>query len=260
MEDLRITVVQSDLHWQNPQANLAMFEEKIWQIGQPTDLILLPEMFTTGFSMEAAHLAEPTGLTTFRWMQQQAAQTKAVVAGSYIVQEAGKYYNRLMAVFPDGTHAQYDKRHLFRLAGETEHYTAGKERLVLNIKGWRICPMICYDLRFPVWSRRHKDFQYDCLIYLANWPVPRVQAWATLLKARAIENQSYCVGVNRVGTDGIGLEYSGDSAVINYKGDELFTARYTNCLHTVQLEYASLQAFRERFPFDLDADDFEVMR
>jgi omega-amidase len=256
---LTVTLIQADLHWENTPANLAMFEEKIWQIGQPTDLILLPEMFTTGFSMDAPRLAEPMNLTTFRWLRQQAEQTKAVVAGSYIVREGGQYFNRLVWMPPDGQYQVYDKRHLFRLAGEGEAYTAGSQPLVAHLNGWRVCPLICYDLRFPVWSRRSASLDYDLLVYLANWPLPRNHAWNMLLRARAIENLAYCVGVNRVGTDGAGKTYAGESAVLNYRGEEIFYKKDAPIIATHTLDLAALRDFRQQFPFDADADRFELV-
>jgi len=255
---LTVSLIQSDLHWENIPANLAMFEEKIWQIGQATDLILLPEMFTTGFSMNAAKLAEPMNLTTFKWLRQQAEQTKAVVVGSYIVQVKGQYFNRLIWMPPDGQFKIYDKRHLFRLAGEDAAYTAGTARLVVELKGWQICPMICYDLRFPIWSRQSPSLQYDLLIYLANWPLPRNHAWNTLLRARAIENLAYCVGVNRVGTDAAGKSYMGESAMLNFKGEELFYQKDEPVIATRTLDLGELRSFRQQFPFDRDADRFTV--
>lgn len=253
---LTVALLQSDLYWESPTANLAMFEEKIAQIGQQVDLILLPEMFTTGFSMNAAALAEHTGLHTFKWLRQQAAQTGAVVAGSYMVQAEGRYFNRLLWMRPDGSFEHYDKRHLFRMAGEHQAYTPGKRHLVATLKGWRICPMICYDLRFPVWSRQTEALNYDVLVYLANWPLPRNHAWNTLLRARAIENLAYCIGVNRTGTDGAGKSYTGESAVIDYLGEALFYQKDQPCTAICTLNYEELQAFRAKFPVYLDADRF----
>jgi predicted amidohydrolase len=261
MENLHLTLIQSSLHWENPVANLAMFEEKIWQIKESTDLIVLPEMFTTGFTMNAAALAEPMNLTTFKWLKQQAAQTGAVVTGSYIVKEKEQFYNRLIWMRPDGSFEVYDKRHLFRMAEEHQIYSAGNKKIIPVLKGWRICPLICYDLRFPVWSRNTANGQemaYDCLIYVANWPQARSHAWSTLLQARAIENLSYVVGANRVGADGKDIPYSGNSAVINPKGEVLFHEAEKECIQSVILDAAELTAFREKFPAYLDADSFEI--
>ncbi len=260
---LNVTLLQASLYWHDPVANRAMLEERIFSLREPTDLIVLPEMFTTGFTMNASSVAEPMNLTTFRWMKQMAAQTKAVVTGSYVVQEKGNYFNRLVWMQPDGQFDTYDKRHLFRMAGEDTIYTAGTRRIVKEWKGWRICPLICYDLRFPVWSRNQSetfaDFDYDLLLYVANWPAPRRNAWNTLLQARAIENLSYVVGVNRVGEDGNNHPYTGDSAVIDFKGDILFRQTDSEIAHQQNLSLDELQTFRNRFPANLDADHFTLL-
>ncbi|TAH19863.1 MAG: amidohydrolase [Cytophagales bacterium] len=260
-EEIYVTLLQTSLHWENVGANLAMLEEKIWQIDRQTDLIILPEMFTTGFTMNAKNLAEPMNLTTFKWLKQQAAQSKAVITGSYIVKENEQCFNRLIWMQPDGNFAYYDKRHLFRMANEHQHYTAGKNRLITTLNGWKFCPLICYDLRFPVWSRNvaeNGQMQYDCLIYTANFPQARANAWNTLLRARAIENLSYCIGVNRTGTDGNAVGYAGESAVIDMQGNELFYQKNESIIHTIALKYSTLQEFRQRFPAYLDADDFQI--
>ncbi len=263
---MHITLLQPNLFWHDPVANRAMLEERIFGLPEPTDLIVLPEMFTTGFTMDAPSVAEPMNLTTVRWLKQMAAQTGAVVTGSYIVQEKGQYFNRLIWMQPDGQFDTYDKRHLFRMAGEDTVYSAGTSRLVKEWKGWRICPLICYDLRFPVWSRNQQagpnatDFAYDLLLYVANWPAARRNAWNVLLQARAIENLSYVVGVNRVGEDGNGHPYSGDSAVIDYKGDVLFHQTDTEIVHQQTLSLDELSAFRAKFPANLDADSFTLSR
>ncbi|MGB0524079.1 MAG: amidohydrolase [Flammeovirgaceae bacterium] len=256
-ENLRVTLIQSSLHWQAVDANLAMFEEKIWQIDGKTDIIILPEMFNTGFTMNAPAVAEPMNLTTFKWMKQQAAQTDAVVMGSLVINDGGKFYNRLIWMQPDGTHFTYDKKHLFRLANEHHAYTAGTEKLIVTWKGWKICPLICYDLRFPVWSR-NVDLEYDCLIYIASWPSMRANAWNILLKARAVENLSYCIGVNRVGEDGNGYPYNGCSSAIDPQGNTLFYQEDEEVIHTVALNYSELQTYREKLQFYLDADAFEL--
>src|SRR5690606_24430266 len=201
MQDLRITIIQTSLHWQDASANRTMFSEKLAAAAPATDLIVLPEMFTTGSSMDAAGLAEDAEGPTLQWMKEEAVRYSAVLTGSVMVKEGDNYYNRLYWVRPDGTYEHYDKRHLFRMAKEHHSYTPGKEKLLVELKGWNICPLVCYDLRFPVWSR-NTGSQYDLLLYVANWPKPRANAWSTLLQARAIENLSYVVGVNRVGTDG----------------------------------------------------------
>ena len=260
---MRLTLLQPDLHWHGPVANRAMLEEQIFALPEPTDLIVLPEMFTTGFTMDAPAVAEPMNITTFRWMKQMAAQTGAVVTGSYVVREKGNYFNRLIWMQPDGQFDTYDKRHLFRMAGEDTVYTAGTRRIVKEWKGWRICPLVCYDLRFPVWSRNIQpnstDFAYDLLLYVANWPAARRNAWNVLLQARAIENLSYVVGVNRVGQDGNGHPYTGDSAVVDYKGDILFHQADVETIHQQILSLDELRAFRSTFPANLDADQFEVL-
>jgi len=261
MQDLKITLFQNDLHWHQPDANLAMFEEKIWANSNDTDIIVLPEMFTTGFTMDAAELAEPMRTRTFKWMQLQAKQTGSAIFGSYIVKENGHYFNRLLGVKPDGSCVAYDKRHLFRMAGEHETYRQGVDRLIVSWKGWNICPQICYDLRFPVWSRnkiKQGALDFDLLIYVANWPAPRIGAWDILLKARAIENSCYCIGVNRVGKDGNGIEYQGHSAVIDPRGTILGFEENREAALNVTLRKDELDQYRMKFPVHLDADDFTI--
>lgn len=263
MQDLRITLIQSDLHWEDTEANLAMFEEKVWQIGSATDVIVLPEMFTTGFSMMAPKLAELMNMRTFKWMKQMADQTGALMLGSYMVKVHDRYFNRLLWMEPGGNYKTYDKRHLFRMSGEHKIYSAGESLLISSWKGWRICPLICYDLRFPVWSRNTWDHQasklaYDLMIYVANWPTARIEAWDTLLRARAIENLSYVVGVNRIGQDGNGIEYNGNSAIISPKGETIYTNEGADLSRTVELSANSLLAFRDRFPAYMDADEFSI--
>lgn len=263
MQDLKITLVQSDLHWEDTEANLAMFEEKVWQIGNSTDVIILPEMFTTGFTMNAPRLAEHMNMRTFKWMKQMADQTGALMLGSYIVTVHDRYYNRLLWMEPGGNFKTYDKRHLFRMSNEHKTYSAGESLLISTWKGWRICPLVCYDLRFPVWSRNKWDYtskrpSYDVMVYVANWPTARIDAWDTLLKARAIENLSYVVGVNRVGQDGTGIEYNGHSSIVSPKGETIFTSEGMETIHSIELNANSLEAFRDRFPAYLDADDFTV--
>lgn len=260
-DELKIALIQSDLYWENIDANLAMFEEKIWEINGQVDLIVLPEMFTTGFSMRAKELAEVHNTRTHKWLQQQAAQTKAAVMGSVIIKEGTKYYNRFYTVYPDGQSKYYDKKHRFGLAGEDQDYTAGTERVIVEVKGWKIMTLVCYDLRFPVWARSQSyadnRYEYDALVYVANWPEPRVNAWDTLLAARAIENTAYCVGVNRIGVDGVNAQYVGHSAVYSYKGEQMVFSEKEEILHT-SLTKSDLNAFRERFPFQADADKFQL--
>lgn len=256
-DSLRVTLVQAHLAWENIQQNLAHFSDLLKPLSGRTDLILLPEMFTTGFSMQATKLAEEIPGPTFSWMLDQAQHSGAAIAGSIIVKEADHYFNRLLFVRPDGTFDQYDKRHLFTLAGEHEAYIAGKENITIEWKGWKLRPQICYDLRFPVWSRNTDD--YDLLFYLANWPNPRRHAWMSLLAARAIENQAYCIGVNRVGLDEKGHTYTGDSSAYDYSGQ--LVAQITNqeaCI-TVQLELQAQLDFRRKLNFLADRDNFKVL-
>ncbi len=263
MQDLKITIIQADLHWEDIGANLASFEEKIWRIGQSTDVIVLPEMFTTGFTMKAGKLAEHMNMRTFKWMRQMADQTGALILGSFIANVHDRFYNRLLWMEPGGNFKTYDKRHLFRMADEQQVYSSGESLLIGHWKGWRICPLVCYDLRFPVWSRNRwnpslKKLSYDVMVYVANWPVVRATAWETLLKARAIENLSYSVGVNRVGIDGNGIEYNGQSSIIGPKGDLIFSVEGVESIKTIELSANALQAYRDRFPAFLDADDFSI--
>ena len=260
MQNLKVTLIQSALHWQDPDANLNMFEEKIASIREATDLIILPEMFSTGFTMEAkAHAQEMKG-EAVAWMKKMAVKKNCVITGSLIIKEENNFYNRLIWMRADGSFEQYDKRHLFRMANEQEHYAAGKKKLIVDLNGWRFCPQICYDLRFPVWSRNGKeDQQYDCLIYVANWPERRSYPWKQLLLARAIENQAYVVAVNRIGEDGNGVNHSGDSVAIDPKGEIISDIKASEaCIQTVTLLYQELVEFRKAFPVGMDADDFEV--
>jgi omega-amidase len=258
MQDLNVTVIQADLAWQDAATNRARFAQRLSPLAGSTDLIVLPEMFTTGFTMQPERVAEPADGPTLDWLREQAAQLQAVITGSVAVQVAGKFCNRLYWVRPDGTYECYDKRHLFRMGHEHEHYAAGSQPLLVELQGWRVCPLICYDLRFPVWSRRRAGLDYDLLIYVANWPAVRRFPWQTLLKARAIENLSYCIGVNRVGDDGQGVPYSGDSVVLDFMGRPLLEAPEQDWQGGVTLSHAQLQAFRHKFPAHLDADEFSL--
>lgn len=255
MKDLKLTLIQSDIHWHQVEANLAMFEEKIWQISEATDVIVLPEMFQTGFTMETS-LAEPMNLTTFKWMKQMAAQKDAAVTGSYIVKASGKVFNRLIWMQPDGQYYTYDKRHLFRMADEHNHFDEGESKLIVAWRGWNICPLVCYDLRFPVWSR-NVNLEYDLLLYVANWPAARVSAWDALLKARAIENVAYSAGLNRLGEDGKGIAYNGHTSAYGPKGETLLFSKAEDLLY-VTLGRKDLDRFREKFPAQLDADQFDI--
>lgn len=256
MSDLTVTLVQSALHWHDPDANRAMFTRKLAALAGATDLVVLPEMFATGFTMDAAANAETMDGPSVAWMKEQAARLGAVVTGSLIIGEQGHYYNRLIWMRPDGSFEHYDKRHLFRMADEHLHYTAGERRLIVELDGWRICPQVCYDLRFPVWSRNRND--YDLLLYVANWPERRAPHWRALAVARAIENLACVVAVNRVGEDGNGITYSGDSMVIDAQGRALTHLAYVESVQNVALSRAELDEYRKRFPADRDADAFEL--
>jgi omega-amidase len=257
MQDLRITIVQTPLHWHKPEANRQMLSQKLHNLAGETDLIILPEMFTTGFSMASPALAEPAGGPTTVWLAQMAARLQAVITGSIITAEKGQYFNRLLWMRTDGTSDYYDKRHLFRMAGENNIYSAGTMRLILTLKGWKICPLICYDLRFPVWSRNTEPL-YDLLLYVANWPAKRRLAWQTLLPARAIENLAYVAGVNRVGRDENHHEYAGDSALYEPTGEKIWGLAQEEKVQTITLSYQDLQQYRQSFPAFLDADRFKL--
>ncbi|HKD54886.1 MAG TPA: amidohydrolase [Steroidobacteraceae bacterium] len=258
MSTLRVTLVQQPLAWHDPEANRAHFEALSLPLAGQTDLIVLPETFTTGFSMEAAQFAEPANGPTPEWLSQLAARVDAVITGSVITRDGDRYYNRLLWAGPAGEQRHYDKRHLFRMGGEHQHFTAGREAWSVPWRGFRICPLVCYDLRFPVFSRRRDQLDYDLLIYVANWPAPRADAWRQLLRARAIENQAYVLGVNRVGSGGAGVPYAGDSAAIDFLGHTLADCGSAPAVTTVALQQAPLVAFRERFPAHLDADRFTL--
>ena len=317
MSTLTITTIQSNLHWEDKEANLRMFEEKIRNLQQKTEIVVLPEMFSTGFSMQAEKLAEKMDGPTVSWMKKLAAEKRIVLTGSLIIEEEGHYYNRLVWMLPNGQYGVYDKRHLFAYGSEDQHYSSGNKRLIASVKGWKINLLICYDLRFPVWSRQqqtavseqtgesmaasdavhpstvnnpatslgagsaqHLDVfpspdktpgesaspsspkiqepEYDVLMYVANWPERRNHAWKTLLQARAIENQCYVVGVNRVGKDGLDLNYSGDSMVIDPMGTVLHTKAYDEDIFTITLQKEELSAIRNKLPFLKDADYFFI--
>ncbi|MGC1204489.1 MAG: amidohydrolase [Flavobacteriaceae bacterium] len=254
---LKIALIQSDLVWENPEQNRINFSQKINNISEAVDMIVLPEMFTTGFTMNASKVAEAMDGETVLWMQNMAKKTNAAIVGSVVISEEKNYYNRLLFVEPSGYISKYDKRHTFTLVGENKTYTAGTEKVIINYKGWKISPLICYDLRFPVWARNMAD--YDVLLYVANWPKPRVSAWDALLKARAIENMSYCIGVNRVGVDGVNSEYSGHSACYDVLGD-LQTSLKPDAEQTevVTLEKRHVEAYRNKLKFLDDRDTFAI--
>jgi omega-amidase len=258
MKYLKVALVQTDLFWEDKTANLANLEEKLAGLKGNPDLILLPEMFNTGFSMDTAKLAEPMNFITFKWMAQMAKKHNAVLVGSLIINENGHNYNRIIWMEPSGSFDTYDKRHLFQMGGEGNQFAAGTKKIIKQLKGFNICPLICYDLRFPVWSR-NRNCEYDVLIYLANWPKPRAEVWSNLLVARAIENQCYSIGVNRVGIDGAGLEYTGGSAIINYKGQTLASEHDNEAILLYEINKEELDEFRTKFPAYLDADNFEII-
>ena len=253
MEDtLRISLVQADLLWEKPARNRKAFAERLKDLKGKTDLVVLPEMFTTGFTMEAAKYAERMSGPTVQWMRRQAEELGAVLTGSLIIREKGYCYNRLVWMRPDGTYSWYDKKHLFTLAGEDEHYTPGRRHLFAQIGEWTVLPLICYDLRFPAWSR--SKHRYDLLLYVANFPAARSHAWNTLLPARAIENVSYVAGVNRVGTDGKDIYYQGDSSLYDFAGKQIYRCTDREDIFTTTLHRSELLSFRAKFPFLEDAD------
>jgi len=254
-EELNIALIQTTLEWENREANREHFQKKIASIQEKVDMIILPEMFTTGFTMNAAPLAESMDGATVVWMKHMAQITNAAITGSIIIQENHNFYNRLLFVTPEGEIQCYDKRHLFTLANEQETYTAGNEKLIVEYKGWRLCPMICYDLRFPVWARNTEN--YDVLFFVANWPKARIKAWDVLLQARAIENMAYCLGVNRIGTDGKGFDYVGHSAVYDGLGLSLFDVEHEKeAIFTATLSKTHLLETRKKLRFLEDKDLF----
>lgn len=314
MSSLTITTIQPDLVWEDQAANLQRLEQKILSIPDPTELVILPEMFSTGFSMRPENLAEPMDGPTVTWMRDIAARRRIILTGSVIIREGDRYYNRLIWMLPNGEYGCYDKRHRFAFAGEDDHYTAGHKRLIGSVKGWRILLLVCYDLRFPIWSRQtpadhvsdgnptaepsgsrpahpgsrqtpaesapdqlasagltqaarsrqtpagsvEPDLEYDCILYVANWPERRSLAWKTLLQARAIENQAFVIGVNRVGNDGNGIYHSGDSMIIDPLGEILYHGHGREETHTQTLQKEKLNEIRTKFPFWRDADHFTI--
>lgn len=258
MQDLKIALLQTDLIWENPSLGLANIQQQFSQNLPDADLFVLPEMFTSGFTMNTASCAETMKGATVDWMQSWSAQTGKYLAGSLIIQEENQYYNRLLVFGPEGLLGQYDKKHLFRMAGEDIHYSPGNKKLILSIKGWNISFWICYDLRFPVWMR-NVNLEYDAMVLVANWPDRRSSHWAALLKARAIENQSYLAGVNRIGVDGKNIAYSGKSVILDPLGETLQDANEKQGWIASTLSYASLQDYREKFAAWKDSDSFTLL-
>ncbi|MEJ8817439.1 nitrilase family protein [Lacibacter sp. H407] len=288
MSHLTFTLIQTNLHWEDKAANLQMLEEKINSIQHPTQIVVLPEMFNTGFSMKPEELAEPMNGPTVEWMKKIAAEKRVIVTGSLMISEAApsgqtieanesgqtgeagptQYFNRLIWMLPNGQHGVYNKRHLFAYANEDKHYTAGTKRLIASVNGWKINLQVCYDLRFPVWARQQApspleraggEVEYDVLIYVANWPERRVHAWKTLLTARAIENQCYVIGVNRTGDDGNGVYHSGSSMVIDAMGEVLYEKEHEEDIHTITLSKEKLEEIRHKLPFLKDGDAFSIL-
>lgn len=256
--ELTIVGIQADLVWENPQENRNIFEEKIQALPKDTDIVVLPEMFTTGFTMQPKKVVESIDGTSIRWMKKMAFENQIALTGSLVIEENNHFFNRLIFVHPSGKIEMYDKRHSFTLAGEDKVYTSGTKKLIVDYKGWKICPLICYDLRFPVWARNTEN--YDLLIYMANWPVTRIKAWETLLKARAIENMSYVVGVNRTGKDANNYKYSGNSLISDYLGEEMASLpKNETGIITVKIDKEHQQKIRKSLGFLNDRDSFNLL-
>lgn len=261
MSSLTITLIQTNLHWENKKANLEMLQRKIESTKEKTEVVILPEMFTTGFSMKPEIFAEKIDGETVRWMKKIAAERKIILTGSVMIEEAGKFFNRLIWMLPNGEYGVYDKRHLFAFADENSHYTAGNKKLIASVKGWKINLQVCYDLRFPVWTRQSPgkdENKYDLIINVANWPDKRRLAWKTLLQARAIENQCFVVGVNRVGEDGEKIFYNGDSSIIDPLGEIIYQKSNDEDIFTYTLQKEKISETRSQFPFWRDADSFLI--
>lgn len=261
MSSLTITLIQTNLFWENKKANLEMLQQKIESIKEKTEVVILPEMFSTGFSMKPELLAETMKGETMQWMQRIASKKKIILTGSIIIEQEGKYFNRLIWMLPTGDYGFYDKRHLFAYADENSHYAKGNKKLIASVKGWKIQLQICYDLRFPVWARQEPgnlDSQYDLLIYIANWPEKRNRAWNVLLQARAIENQCFVAGVNRVGKDGNRIFYSGDSSLIDPMGKIIYQKNNNEDIFTYTLKKETITEYRNQFPFWKESDYFLI--
>jgi len=253
---MKIAVVQSAIVWENPTANRDHFEQQIHSIQEEVDLVVLPEMFTTGFSMNPVEVAETMDGETVKWLKSLANTKQLAITGSVIIKDNGQFYNRLLFVFPSGEIQFYDKRHLFTLAGEDKIYSSGKDRLIVEYKGFRICPLVCYDLRFPVFSRNTED--YDLLIYVASWPKPRTNAWDILLKARAVENMCYTIGVNRIGQDSNSHDYIGHSQLVDFLGNYVIEPNEYNGIYIATLDKQALLETRNKLAFLNDRDDFSI--
>ncbi|MEE8398671.1 MAG: amidohydrolase [Desulfobacterales bacterium] len=253
MQDLKVTVIQTELFWEDIDANIDLFDKKINDITEDTDLIVLPEMFSTGFTMNAAEYAQTADGSAVAWIKAKASEKNADITGSVIIEDRGRYYNRLFWAKPDGALCTYDKEHLFRLAGEEKVYSASHKKITVDVKGWKIRPFICYDLRFPIWTRNIEPL-YDVAVFIANWPKKRSAHWRLLLQARAVENQCYVIGVNRVGEDGNGYPHSGDSAIIDAQGKIIFQHADAPCTFTASLSYEAMAKYRKYFPAWMDAD------
>jgi predicted amidohydrolase len=261
MSSLTITIIQTDLFWEDKKANLKMLQQKIEGISEKTEVVILPEMFSTGFSMKPEIFAEKMNGETVQWMENISAQQKIIVTGSIMIEEDGQYFNRLIWMLPNGEYGFYDKRHLFAYADEHAHYSAGNKKLIASVKGWKINLQVCYDLRFPVWARQApgtEENKYDLLINVANWPEKRSTAWKTLLTARAIENQSFAIGVNRVGADVNKIYYSGDSMIIDPLGEIIYQKNKDEAIFTCTLQKEKVEETRSHFPFWKDADLFLI--
>lgn len=267
MSSLSITLIQTNLHWENKKANLEMLSKKIEGIKEKTEVIILPEMFSTGFSMKPELLAENMEGETVQWMKKNSAEKKVILTGSIIIKENNEFFNRLVWMMPNGKYGVYDKKHLFAYGDEQLRYSAGSKRVIASVKGWKINLQVCYDLRFPVWARQSSisikkepviSLEYDLLIYVANWPERRSHAWKTLLQARAIENQCYVIGVNRLGEDGNEIHYSGDSMIVDPLGEIIYQKTDEEDIYTFKLEKNNLTEVREKFPFWKDADSFTL--
>jgi omega-amidase len=263
MSSLTCTLIQTSLAWENKVANRNMLKAKIEAIKDSTELVILPEMFTTGFSMNPEHFAEKMDGETIQWMKEVSAKKRVILTGSLMIEEGGQYFNRLVWMLPNGQFGYYDKRHLFAYANEHEHYTAGSKRFIASVKGWKVNLNVCYDLRFPVWARQQpkgEEGEYDLLLYVANWPERRNTAWKALLQARAIENQCFCIGVNRVGNDGNDIYHSGDSMVVHPLGEIIYHKEHDEDVFTITLHKVSVDEVRQRMPFWKDADPFKILQ